>query len=727
MSKQTHVVASRRQKKLKPHWWSKAFVIIFCILLVVGVLLALFLFTPLYNVVVDGYGMTIWSLGPTAPKVAQQIASGFNMQYPFCLIGSTSTSELWSSFFFLYMYYLMCLACLFVISLPLFAIGRVRLKKKSGKPRRYAIAVVLLLIVLFFSFCLLAMPWSKEYDALGFIRKLFVPIQEALFNSGKPLEIIGSYHPYLGAVVFTTVAVFILSIILEIFVLPGGNNAHAKAKKVPYYVREQSDIAEEEETILPPSAETPVTERPVMQATATTAPAAAQITTPVFISQPTEYKPAVAPAPAPAADSKPTPTPAPAAKPQETVPELEVKPTATEVAILNSLEPLALNPVNSLPGYYKTEADSILNALEPKSLSSVDYIPDETDLTDKIATILNSLDNKQKEVDTLPGINETGETPWAQTATTEELKDVTTEAQPEAISEPVIEELTHAEIQNEAQAETNEEATTYTPKETDATVIAVNQLEEEDKEYNTINQEEAEDAISAESRYDSRVVTTENTHEEVRTSAETRTVVVEKVVAPAPVAEPVVEETAPAPAQEAPIEETPAEEDLARKRITPVAPMARQEEVVQEEAEKQLSAVTGPLHAIREGARKDIKPVEARKVKFDLQQYRIKTYEGDLSAEEAFTKGVTKVQPVVNPVFVNQTQGGDYLQRKHDEDVRKAGYTNVTTAKIVKPIRPISSGNKPMKKATSIRELARQKKENTTSSDTTTTEEPKTE
>lgn len=183
----------------------------------------------------------------------------------------------------------------------------------------------------------------------------------------------------------------------------------------------------------------------------------------------------------------------------------------------------------------------------------------------------------------------------------------------------------------------------------------------------------------------------------------------EKVEETTVVAEPVeekkeeaVEENAPEP----PVEEN---EPIQEKRtFTLVDPMKR--EVVEEKVEekKELSAISGPLHKIRERKR-DIQLVAPTKVKFDLKQYKVKTYEGDLTPEEAFLKGVTKVQPVVNPIFANQPVNDSWKQKKIDEENKKSGYFNVSQGKLVKPTRPLSQ--KPTNaKITSIRDMVKARK-----------------
>ncbi len=132
-------------------------------------------------------------------------------------------------------------------------------------------------------------------------------------------------------------------------------------------------------------------------------------------------------------------------------------------------------------------------------------------------------------------------------------------------------------------------------------------------------------------------------------------------------------------------------------------PMQREAAVEEAGEEKQLAAVSGPLHPIRERAT-GIKAVAPQKVKFERKAYEVKVYEGELSAEEAFAMGVTKVQPNVNPVVHGQGDEDAWKQKRRQEEIRKEGYTGIKQGKVVKPTKPISSG-KSNKKVSSIRDL----------------------
>ncbi len=147
-----------------------------------------------------------------------------------------------------------------------------------------------------------------------------------------------------------------------------------------------------------------------------------------------------------------------------------------------------------------------------------------------------------------------------------------------------------------------------------------------------------------------------------------------------------------------------------KPKVAPIAPIKHEEtspEPVAEETKK-LEKISGPMHQVaKREAPKDIKPIKARKVKFELSKYRIKTYQGSLTSEEAFLKGVTKVQPTAQPIFAGQNNDSSWKQRRRQEEIRKNGYENINVVKNtnnLKPIKPLAVDNS-MQKATSIRDL----------------------
>ncbi len=145
-----------------------------------------------------------------------------------------------------------------------------------------------------------------------------------------------------------------------------------------------------------------------------------------------------------------------------------------------------------------------------------------------------------------------------------------------------------------------------------------------------------------------------------------------------------------------------------------VNPIKKEEPVKEEpvkEEKKVVAPISGPLHSTEKSKHGKIEKVEARHVAFTLKNYQVKTYEGDLTAEEAFAKGVTKVQPVVNPVFANQGKESDWKKKRRMESIRQNGYGEVTQVEKLngKPATASASSNN-LKKPISIRDLMKNKK-----------------
>jgi|GEM_PF-5745280 len=146
--------------------------------------------------------------------------------------------------------------------------------------------------------------------------------------------------------------------------------------------------------------------------------------------------------------------------------------------------------------------------------------------------------------------------------------------------------------------------------------------------------------------------------------------------------------------------------------ISLVQPMKHEEKKPEEKPEeKKLAPVSGPLHSIRQ-AKKDIVPVKPQHVKFELSRYKIKTYEGDLTASQAFAMGVTKVQPMAQPAFGFDSDEPAWKQKRREEEIRKNGYANISqkttgfTNPENRPSRPVADYSS----ATSIRDLVKANK-----------------
>lgn len=152
-----------------------------------------------------------------------------------------------------------------------------------------------------------------------------------------------------------------------------------------------------------------------------------------------------------------------------------------------------------------------------------------------------------------------------------------------------------------------------------------------------------------------------------------------------------------------------------KKPIVPVAPIKHEEETVEAEEEKVLEKINKPLHDIQ--AKKPeikIKPVEPKHVPFNLKEFMIDKYDGYLTPEEAFTRGIAKVRSTVSPVIANRgnTKADDISNISTVDDLSK--YRNqpkfVSTASHSKSIRELKKAIEEDKLRQ--QELEKQEKEN---------------
>lgn len=115
-----------------------------------------------------------------------------------------------------------------------------------------------------------------------------------------------------------------------------------------------------------------------------------------------------------------------------------------------------------------------------------------------------------------------------------------------------------------------------------------------------------------------------------------------------------------------------------RKKISPIF-VAKKEEVVEE---KEIKPLAGPLHEITERSqKKDIKPVEINSnLRFNLKRFTTSTYHGNLTSQQAFELGVTKVSPVVNPVAkgaASDSSVPDWMKKIKEREAKKQGVDSV--------------------------------------------------
>ncbi len=122
----------------------------------------------------------------------------------------------------------------------------------------------------------------------------------------------------------------------------------------------------------------------------------------------------------------------------------------------------------------------------------------------------------------------------------------------------------------------------------------------------------------------------------------------------------------------------PLHEIKERKKITPIF-VQKKEEV---EEKEEIKPLAGPLHEITERSqKKDIKPVEINSnIRFNLRRFQTSVYHGNLTSQQAFELGVTKVAPVVNPVVkgaANDNAVPEWMKRIKEREARKQGVDSV--------------------------------------------------
>lgn len=142
-----------------------------------------------------------------------------------------------------------------------------------------------------------------------------------------------------------------------------------------------------------------------------------------------------------------------------------------------------------------------------------------------------------------------------------------------------------------------------------------------------------------------------------------------------------------------------------------VAPMAHKQEEPKSEVpeEKKLAPVSGPLHSTAKSKHEKIEAVKARHVAFELKNYQVRTYQGELSPEQAFALGAMKVQPKVRPTFANESNEPTWKAKRREEDIRKNGYSNITQVEDLNGAKPNVPKPVASSKATSIREMVKER------------------
>jgi hypothetical protein len=415
---------------------------------------------------------------------------------------------------------------------------------------------------------------------------------------------------------------------------------------------------------------------------------------------------------------------------KEAVPAGEkLVPTRRDMAILDTLEPFDIQSLDVLPGLYETNVDQVIEDLEPSTLK-------EAEIPEASETEKNALKEPvpSTPVKVLPGVDETNANPWNEEkqvkaeeekpvlAQKEETpkEDLTAQAKPAEAEKQVVTEAKPAETKPAEKPAEKPVEEAKPAEEKKSPWIAINDLPKDDK-----RPQEEDHPVTQEAKSDGKqkAYANNNDHNEIVTKPTTVTndwklpeykEEAKPVEAPKPVEEAKpVEKPAEKPAVKPMAPFAPIHKPEGNRPTGPinlVNPMKHEEAKPAEEEKKTIAPIKGPMHSINTN-KKDIKPVEARHVKFDLKRYQVKTYSGNLTPEEAFSKGVTKVQPLVTPVIGgNQGDASSWKAKRRQEDLRANGYENVTTVETLTPVKPQAKTNDATANATSLRDLAKANK-----------------
>ena len=618
--------------------------ILFFLALIVGITIAVLMFTPVAHDVklfVKSWG---WSEGFTASLnkwVRWHVVPNFQLPLRWNHHSVTFTSCLYI--------FLMCSGALigyYLMYIPFLIMYRLKLKGKTQVWRKFVFWFAILI-----TFCLFAsiklnfwrqriardLDWAYPVthfvsDVARWWRSLFLP--NGMLRSLVITEISGN------ATAWSLVYVVIINILIDdiLFILASVGPAK---KVVPAAVKDDLDEVEEEKEV----------EKPVDDL----------IPAPVMVNG--------------------------------------VVPTVRELAVVNSLNPLYDTRIETLPGLYEEKVETA----EPVAEAAL-----AEDNANKVAVELAK--PVQKKIVVLPGIDEWNADPWdedEQVLADEKPVEEPVEEVVEEVKEEVVEEPKGEVITEEVASEPVEE------------VIAEETPAEEVKEEEVDNTASPDKDLTEAAAPEQEDIPVEEPVEEIKEEVVEEPVEEVKEEVAESHEEPVVEEKPVEPAKPAPrvaqvnmVAFDPSKRE--RKNVAPVGvvePIKKEEEPapVVEEEKPNLAPIAGPLHSTEKSKHDKIEVVEARKVRFELKNYLVKTYEGDLTPEEAFAKGVTKVQPVVNPIFANKTVDEPaWKQKKRKEDIRVNGYVDVEHLETLNGKKGTTSAVS--KKATSIRDLVKAKK-----------------
>lgn len=110
------------------------------------------------------------------------------------------------------------------------------------------------------------------------------------------------------------------------------------------------------------------------------------------------------------------------------------------------------------------------------------------------------------------------------------------------------------------------------------------------------------------------------------------------------------------------------------------------QEVAIDYDDKPQMFINKPLHEIND-RRKDIAPISVdTKKKFDLKKFSFGSkYEGNISSQEAFEKGISTVDVVVSPVTIANSSDNktpEWIKKRHAESNKENRYKNIQTVDV---------------------------------------------
>jgi hypothetical protein len=663
---------AEKTRKWKMKKSTIVFHIIFLVLLLLGVAGAVFLFAPVNgNTILNGVSPNVFS-----DFVNETLENNFGLSNAFNGNGAFYSAVAYTYFAAVFVFLI-----LYFVFVCFLVLGNVRRRKKKCFPYRLVLEIVTM--VLNVAFLLFFVAYAFQNMLGSFFTWGVQGYQKFidLFHAGNPLAIL-VFPGYSNLTVIATFYAFccliVVNLVLHLFVMIGAR--HDSPAAVP--ANTETATAAENGNVYVYGNDYRTANAPVKETTPIVAAS--------FVSQKADD--AIKAAALALQKEKATSAAFPARS--------KVQPTYRELCWLNFLEPLNANPVLGMPDLYGTDEKRILNDLEPTHLKPLPQEKKEG----RVDAIATSLQPENIKALVLPGVDEWEADPWAaekapQTPAPVEEKPAETEEPSKPVVVPAV---------KEKPVERHDEKKTVGP-----IIIATNKVPSDGKRPEETIQVPVHsyrsDAVAGETRAD-------DSHQDVVTPKPTT---VDAWILPTYVPEEV------ASAKENPVEkpastseakpiETPAVSSTAKPHptIVPVAPLAHEISEEQPTAEKILTPVNGPLHAvsIRKPEQRAIKPIAPSHVKFDLKLYTIKTYSGDLTPSEAFAKGVTKVQPTVQPVFANQEKAPGWKLRKQNRDIQKNGYQDVTVVTDLNPVeKPAAPIEQPIK-ADSVRDLLKAQK-----------------